>query len=147
MYMDKTETEIKLIDFGFSEKINRMKLISRAGTPGFLPPELFKLQPYTDKGDIFSLGVILYCLLVGSTPFKAENYKAVIENNKYCRVNYENEHLKKVSSFCLDCLKGMLAQEPEKVIISGEKSERRKKKKKADLLYLKKNIFSISQNK
>ena len=37
---DKT-LEIKLIDFGFAEKIVRDKLISRAGTPGFLPPELF----------------------------------------------------------------------------------------------------------
>lgn len=109
MYMDKTETDIKLIDFGFSEKINKVKLVSRAGTPGFLPPELFKLHPYTDKGDIFSLGVILYCLIVGSTPFKAENYKAVIENNKNCRVNYDVEALKNVSEECLDCLKGMLA--------------------------------------
>jgi serine/threonine protein kinase len=97
MFTDIENLEVKLIDFGFAEKINRNKLVSRAGTPGFLPPELFKLNPYTEKGDIFSLGVILYSLLVGSTPFKGETYKNVIENNKNCRVNYEVEPLKKVS--------------------------------------------------
>ena len=75
------------------------------GTPGFLPPELFKLSPYTEKGDIFSLGVIFYSLLVGSTPFKGENYKNVIENNKYCKVNYSHESLKSYSEGCIYCLK------------------------------------------
>jgi calcium/calmodulin-dependent protein kinase I len=54
-----------VIDFGFAEYINYNKLESKAGTPGFLPPELFKNVPYTDKGDVYSLGVILYCLICG----------------------------------------------------------------------------------
>jgi serine/threonine protein kinase len=49
-----------LVDFGFAEKINDKELVSKAGTPGFIPPEVFKLQPYSAKGDIFSLGVIFY---------------------------------------------------------------------------------------
>ena len=112
MFVEQNQFDLKLIDFGFAEKINRSKLVSRAGTPGFLPPELFKLNPYTEKGDIFSLGVILYCLLVGTTPFKGETYKNVIENNKNCKVNYEVENLQKVSLEWMDCLKGMLAQDP-----------------------------------
>lgn len=47
-------------DFGFAERINENELMSRAGTPGFIPPEVFKLQPYTGKGDVFSVGVIFY---------------------------------------------------------------------------------------
>ncbi|KRX03158.1 Protein kinase-like domain [Pseudocohnilembus persalinus] len=105
--------EIKLIDFGFSEKINRQKLVSRAGTPGFLPPELFKLAPYTEKGDIFSIGVILYCLLVGTTPFKGETYKNVLENNKACKVNFQHEKLKHVSIECIECMKKLLTPNPE----------------------------------
>lgn len=34
---------IKLIDFGFAERINYKELISKAGTPGFIAPEIFKL--------------------------------------------------------------------------------------------------------
>lgn len=53
---------IKIVDFGFAEKINEEKLMNKAGTPGYIPPELFESKPYTDKGDIFSLGVILYAV-------------------------------------------------------------------------------------
>lgn len=51
---------IKLVDFGFAEPINHKELVSKAGTPGYIPPEIFKLHPYTDKGDVFSVGVIFY---------------------------------------------------------------------------------------
>ena len=34
--------------------------MSKAGTPGYIPPEIFRNKPYIEKGDIFSLGVIFY---------------------------------------------------------------------------------------
>jgi serine/threonine protein kinase len=60
MLDSKDSLNIKLVDFGFSEKINLVSLVSKAGTPGFIPPEIFKSQPYSEYGDIFSLGVIFY---------------------------------------------------------------------------------------
>ena len=42
MFIEPDSFKCKLIDFGFAEKINRHALVSKAGTPGFLPPELFK---------------------------------------------------------------------------------------------------------
>lgn len=41
LMVDKCLLNCKLIDFGFAEKINYHKLTSKAGTPGFLAPELF----------------------------------------------------------------------------------------------------------
>jgi len=60
MIKDKINLETKIVDFGFAEPINNKELVSRAGTPGYIPPEIFKLNPYTNKGDIFSVGVIFY---------------------------------------------------------------------------------------
>jgi serine/threonine protein kinase len=71
-----------LIDFGFAEKINSTKLVNRSGTPGFLPPELFKLHPFLDKGDVFALGVMLFCMLTGNSCFKASTHKEVLQLNK-----------------------------------------------------------------
>ena len=39
--------QIKLVDFGFAEEINEKELLSKAGTPGFLAPEIFRGHPYT----------------------------------------------------------------------------------------------------
>jgi serine/threonine protein kinase len=60
MLADKNTLDIKLVDFGFAEFVNEKELSSKAGTPGYIPPEMFKSSPYTSKGDVFSLGVIFY---------------------------------------------------------------------------------------
>jgi len=52
------------VDFGFAEPINYHGLSSRSGTPGFIPPEIFALKPYTEKGDVYSLGSILYSVCI-----------------------------------------------------------------------------------
>ena len=71
-----------ILDFGFAEKINRERLISKAGTPGYIAPEVFDNNPYTDKGDVFSLGVIFYSMVSGKSPFKGKDYKEIMESNK-----------------------------------------------------------------
>lgn len=67
--------DTKIVDFGFAEKINSNTLTSKAGTPGYIPPELYANKPYIDKGDIFSLGVLLFSLVGGYSPFKGKTYK------------------------------------------------------------------------
>lgn len=85
--------DIKLVDFGFAEPINHKELVSKAGTPGYIPPEIFKLHPYTDKGDVFSVGVIFYsvCLRPIASSFleflalrgrTTRQYSKTIENVK-----------------------------------------------------------------
>jgi serine/threonine protein kinase len=39
------------------------------GTPGFIAPECFNGRSYTPKSDIFSFGVIMFCLLTGKNLF------------------------------------------------------------------------------
>lgn len=41
------------------------------GTPFYLAPEIWEGKPYTDKSDIWSLGVILYELSTFQKPFLA----------------------------------------------------------------------------
>ncbi|EGR28263.1 protein kinase domain protein, partial [Ichthyophthirius multifiliis] len=114
LLVNHIDLDCKIIDFGFAEKINYQKLESRAGTHGFLPPELFKLQPYTEKGDIFSLGVILFCLLSGQSPFKGKTSKEVLENNKKCKISYDSDIWIKISDESKYLLKKMLEVDPNK---------------------------------
>lgn len=64
------DNEIKLIDFGLSEKVidKNQHFTSVAGTPYYMAPEVLD-EDYTFKCDIWSLGVLMYILLSGYLPF------------------------------------------------------------------------------
>lgn len=57
------DTDIKIADFGLSTFINiDDQLFKRCGTPGYVAPEVLADQPYDDKVDVYSAGVILFIL-------------------------------------------------------------------------------------
>jgi serine/threonine protein kinase len=63
--------EVKIADFGFAiqltkEILNRKSLV---GTPAWMAPELIKKEPYDEKVDIWSLGMVAIELLEGEPPF------------------------------------------------------------------------------
>jgi len=62
-----------LSDFGIAKELNAEAGVTRTGaiigTPAYLTPEQVKSQPVTPQTDIYSLGVVLYELLVGGHPF------------------------------------------------------------------------------
>lgn len=72
--MDKREN-VKLCDFGFTRETDGMKLMSTfCGTYAYAPPEMIKGEKYIGvSADVWSLGVILYALLLGELPFDEED--------------------------------------------------------------------------
>ncbi|XP_058730442.1 serine/threonine-protein kinase EDR1-like [Vicia villosa] len=63
---------VKICDFGLSRIIidSPMKDSSSAGTPEWMAPELIRNEPFTEKCDIFSLGVIMWELCNLSRPWE-----------------------------------------------------------------------------
>ena len=61
MFLTKNQ-RILLGDFGVARLLNntRDKAKTIVGTPYYLAPELLENKPYGFKGDIWSLGVVLY---------------------------------------------------------------------------------------
>lgn len=71
---------IKLCDFGFARALSRTTLVlnSIKGTPLYMAPELVQEHPYTEKIDIWSLGIILYELYYGRPPYFTDSiYKLI----------------------------------------------------------------------
>ena len=74
------EGEIKVVDFGIARFLSsladeREKVF---GTPGYLPPEALRGQGYTETGDYFGLGVLLYQCLTGLRAFVGTTVRDVV---------------------------------------------------------------------
>jgi calcium-dependent protein kinase len=71
------EASVKLIDFGLSKfypkgNLNSSNLMqTRIGTPYYMAPEVLD-GAYDETCDMWSIGVIAYCLLCGYPPFNAD---------------------------------------------------------------------------
>jgi hypothetical protein len=63
---------VKILDFGLAKAIqgNKKKSTYVAGTPEYMSPEQLAGRKVDGRGDIFSLGVVLYELTTGSLPFE-----------------------------------------------------------------------------
>jgi len=73
--------EIKIADLGFAQEFNKDTGLDLVlGTPLYMAPELVLNQKYTEKVDVWSLGVITYQLLSGRTPFDASKIKKINYN-------------------------------------------------------------------
>ena len=65
----------KLCDLGVSRHRSQqtIEMKSFCGTPAYLSPEMAAAQPYTEKTDVWGLGVVLYELLALRLPFSGAN--------------------------------------------------------------------------
>lgn len=63
---------VKLVDFGFAKELNRGdKTYSFVGTPEYMAPEIIQNQGHDFAVDFWSLGILIFELLVGNPPFSS----------------------------------------------------------------------------
>ncbi|UVD81761.1 serine/threonine protein kinase [Mycoplasma iguanae] len=78
--IDNTNS-VKIIDFGIALSRESQRYTSTnkiIGSVHYLPPEAIKNSNSTNKADIYALGIIIYEMLIGQTPFASdENLSAV----------------------------------------------------------------------
>jgi len=83
--MVDSEDRIKLIDFGIAAKagarrLTFAKLSQVMGTPDYIAPEQVKGKRGDARTDIYAMGVMLYEMLAGKTPWQGPNAFAIMND-------------------------------------------------------------------
>jgi serine/threonine-protein kinase len=83
--MVDSEDHIKLIDFGIAAKsgarrLTFAKLSQVMGTPDYIAPEQVKGKRGDARTDIYAMGVMLYEMLTGKTPWRGPNAFAIMND-------------------------------------------------------------------
>ncbi|KAJ5527976.1 Serine/threonine-protein kinase ark1 [Penicillium frequentans] len=107
--------EIKISDFGWSVHAPNNRRQTMCGTLDYLPPEMLKPGSqdnyYSEKVDLWSLGVLTYEFLVGEAPFEDT---PVMTQRRIARADMSVPSF--VSPEAKDLIKRLLVLDPEKRI-------------------------------
>merc|ERR1719481_2445541 len=104
--------EVKIGDFGLATKVDydgeRKKTL--CGTPNYIAPEVLGKKGHSYEVDVWSIGCILYTLLVGKPPFETQTLK-----DTYTRIKKNEYHIpSRVGPLARNLIQRLLQHEPHK---------------------------------
>ncbi|KAI9116031.1 hypothetical protein K1719_012961 [Acacia pycnantha] len=106
-------SDLKIADFGFARSLQPRGLAETlCGSPLYMAPEIMQLQKYDYKADLWSVGVILFQLVTGRTPFTGSNQMQLLQNIiKSTELQFPSDN-QILSSECKDLCRKLLRRNP-----------------------------------
>jgi len=104
---------LKLIDFGFAKVWDPSTLMmASCGSIAYVSPDVLQGSGYTNKCDLWSLGVVVWMLLTGYPPFHGEE-KEMRRKIKACEADWNHKsRWKTVPQVAVDFIKTLLQKDP-----------------------------------
>ncbi|XP_063472297.1 serine/threonine-protein kinase N1 isoform X6 [Symphalangus syndactylus] len=114
-----TEGYVKIADFGLCKEGMGYgdRTSTFCGTPEFLAPEVLTDTSYTRAVDWWGLGVLLYEMLVGESPFPGDDEEEVFDSI----VNDEVRYPRFLSAEAIGIMRRLLRRNPERRLGSSER--------------------------
>ncbi|XP_027701338.1 serine/threonine-protein kinase N2 isoform X1 [Vombatus ursinus] len=114
-----TEGFVKIADFGLCKEGMGFgdRTSTFCGTPEFLAPEVLTETSYTRAVDWWGLGVLVYEMLVGESPFPGDDEEEVFDSI----VNDEVRYPRFLSTEAISIMRRLLRRNPERRLGAGEK--------------------------
>jgi urea transport system substrate-binding protein len=82
VWLEEPLGRVKLLDFGLARAVGSRSDLTQVGrvigTPSFMSPEQARGDEVDARGDLFSLGAVLYALCTGRRPFEGTSIMAVL---------------------------------------------------------------------
>ncbi|KAM4705661.1 serine/threonine-protein kinase 17A [Rhinophrynus dorsalis] len=104
--------DIKLVDFGLSRILNNNEELREiTGTPEYVAPEILSYEPISTATDMWSIGVLAYVMLTGTSPFLGDDKQQTFLNISQINISYTDDDFE-ISESAVDFIKALLVRKP-----------------------------------
>lgn len=108
------DLHVKIGDFGLATRIEydgeRKKTL--CGTPNYIAPEILNKKGHSYEVDIWSIGCVMYTLLVGTPPFETKSLKDTYSKIRKCDYRVPNNMRKPAADMIVAMLQSDPARRP-----------------------------------
>eukprot|EP00039_Didymoeca_costata_P006650 m.92118 g.92118 ORF g.92118 m.92118 type:complete len:951 (+) comp13338_c0_seq1:124-2976(+) len=120
--MINTDGHVKLADFGMCKQNMYPGTITKTfcGTPDYLAPEVIRRNGYGLELDFWTVGVLLYEMVMGEAPFEGEDDGELYGNILTADIYIDPT----ISKGARTCILGFMNREPQERLGSGSSGER-----------------------
>lgn len=104
---------LKIADFGFARSLPATSLAETlCGSPLYMAPEILRYEKYGAEADLWSVGTVLYEMVVGRPPFRATNHVELLRKIEKGedRIRFPDEN--PVSDDMKKLIRGLLKRNP-----------------------------------
>lgn len=116
----QTPLHVKIADFGLSSissvadvKTNRMLMSTMIGTPEFVAPEIARQETYTEKVDMWALGMLCYNVIAGRLPLD-ESQDMISQIRDGVTLTFPESEWESFSPTARSFIRSLLCSEAEK---------------------------------
>jgi hypothetical protein len=110
------QQKVKITDFGLARTADDASISHSgiiAGTPMYMAPEQAQGQPLDQRADLFSLGSVLYQMVAGRPPFRANTTVAVLKRVAEDRPRAIREIIPETPPWLCDIIAKLHAKDPD----------------------------------
>ena len=115
------DNDVRIIDFGIAivsdSDVSRIEGI--AGSPSYMSPEQVQSEELTPRSDLYSLGAVMYELLTGFRPFRADNLSKLLHQIVYATPPPIHTYRDDLPDELENAVAQVMLTDPEKRIASG----------------------------
>lgn len=110
------DSTVKLTDFGLANRLDgaNLEFWTSCGTLYYAAPEVLGPGPYGPRIDFWSLGIVLYVLLVGYLPFYHDSREITINLIKRAKVMFDMTDWADISPQARDLIRKLLTADADK---------------------------------
>ncbi|XP_067112318.1 death-associated protein kinase 2 [Osmerus mordax] len=113
--------DIKIIDFGLAHHfMPGEEYKSMSGTPQYIPPEVINYDPLNTALDMWSIGVITYIVLSGTSPFQGDTDEETLKNIIAMNYDFHDRHFTTTSPMAKDFIQKLLVKEQSERMTAEE---------------------------